>query len=444
MTRRGHFGPSLGAVGIDRSRLQLRRLGGWPLDVTVALCVAAIDVYGAYEEAINPVQGDPDLKLPVVPAWAYVLVAVAGLALVGRRRWPVATFAVVMALTLAFTVLGYNDGAPLLAVAFSLYAVATGAPARTTWVCLGVSVVLMEVASDVFGPFSLTGGPALVIPWELAAGAGAGFAIANRRAYAAQMRERAEEAERSREEEARRRVDAERLRIARELHDVVAHSMATINVQAGVAVHFLRQQPEEVAKALSAVEAVRTTSKEALREMRGILNLLRSTDDKEPTAPVPRLSQLDELVAASTRAGLPTSVEVSGPVRELPPAVDLAAYRVVQESLTNTLRHAGPARARVRLAYRPDALVLEVSDNGQGRPPPVAGPADSLMGTAPVAGGPETGGNGLQGMRERAEAVGGRLDAGPGQAGGFLVRAVLPYAGPSEPAPVEPAPVNVK
>ncbi len=442
MARWGEHAPSLGSVGIDRARLRsprlvLARLGGWPLDIGIALCVAVVDLYGAYDEATNPVQGDPDLKLPVVPHWAYVLVVAAGLALVGRRRWPVATFAVVMALTIAYTVLGYDDGAPLLAVAFSLYAVATGASPKATWACLGVGVVLSEVASAVFGPFSLSGGPDLIIPWELVAGAGAGFAVANRRACAAQLKERAEQAEKSREDEARRRVDAERLRIARELHDIVAHSMATINVQSGVAAHLLREQPEQTAKAMEALEAVRTTSKEALRELRGILNLLRSTDDKEPTAPVPRLSQLDDLVAVSTRAGLPISVEVSGTPRQLPAAIDLAAYRVVQESLTNTLRHAGPARARVLLRYQPDALVLEVSDDGQGNPTAV-GPTDALTGSGAVMGG-----NGLTGMRERAEAVGGRLEAGPGERGGFLVRAVLPYDAGSEPAAREPAPAHV-
>jgi signal transduction histidine kinase len=226
------------------------------------------------------------------------------------------------------------------------------------------------------------------------------------------------------------------LRIARELHDVVAHSMATINVQAGVAAHLLREQPDQTAKAMDALESVRTTSKEALRELREILNLLRSTDDKEPTAPVPRLSQLDDLVAASARAGLPISVEVSGTARQLPAAIDLAAYRVVQESLTNTLRHAGPARATVRLGYEPDALVLEVTDDGQAQPG-AGGRADG-----PEAGAGVTGGNGLRGMRERAEAVGGRLEAGPGEGGGFVVRAVLPYGGDSGPAAPEPAPAH--
>ena len=390
------------------------------VDALVALATATIDYYGAYGEAHNPVQGDPTLKLAPVPPWAYLLVVAAGVVLFGRRRWPVPTFATVLALTLAYSILGYNDGAPLLAIAVSLYAVATAESARTTWVCLVLSVVLTEAALALFGPFGLTQGPLTVTPFEMVAGAGAGFAVANRRAFLAQIRERAERAERNREDDARRRVDAERLRIARELHDVVAHSMATINVQAGVALHLLREQPEQAGKAVEAMEAVRATSKEVLQELRGILHLLRSTDEAEPTSPVPRLSQLDDLVSTSARAGLPTSVLVSGPARHLAPAVDLAAYRVVQESLTNSLRHAGPAQARVHLDYGPAALVVEVSDDGRG-PGPDSG----------------QGGNGLLGMRERAEAVGGSLWTGPGHGGGFLVRAVLPYA-PSD-APAIPA-----
>jgi len=417
-------------------RLRLPQLSSWAFDLLVAVAIAGIDLYGAYDEATNPVQGDPTLKLPPVPTWAYALVVAAGLVLVLRRRWPLATFVAVTALTLTYTVLGYDDGAPLLAVAVSLYALSTCVTPRTTWICLGIAVVLTEAAAAIFGPFGLTGGPGTVIPWEMVAGVGAGFAVANRRAYVAQIKERAEQAEKTREDEARRRVDAERLRIARELHDVVAHSMATVNVQAGVAVHLLREQPEQVTTAVDAMEAVRTTSKEALRELRGILNLLRSTDDEEPTAPVPRLAQLDDLVAASARAGLPTSVAVTGQPRELPPAVDLAAYRVVQESLTNTLRHAGPAQARVQLTYGPDQLVVEVSDDGRAVP---TGGLVTGRG-AGTAGDVKTyGGNGLLGMRERAEAAGGSFQAGPGESGGFVVRAVLPYGTTPQPAPREPA-----
>jgi signal transduction histidine kinase len=381
------------------------------------MVVAAIDFGGAVQEATNPVQGDPALKLPAVPGWAYVLVVAAGLALAGRRRWPVATLAVVGALTVAYSALGYNDGAPLLAVAVALFELPVRATARTTFLALAVTVAAMVLAQGVFSPFGWASGPITVTPFVLSAGAGLGFAAANRRSHLVRMQERAEEAERDREEEARRRVDAERLRIARELHDVVAHSMATVNVQAGVAVHLLRERPDDLAQAVEAMESVRATSKEALREMRGILNLLRSSDDVEPVAPVPRLSQLDDLVAAVVKAGLPTTVRVTGPVRPLPAAVDLAAYRVVQESLTNTLRHAGPARAEVKLAYGPDGLEVVVSDDGRGA---AAGAQGAVAG------------NGLRGMAERARAAGGTASAGPAPAGGFAVRAFLPCPGPGD------------
>jgi signal transduction histidine kinase len=400
------------------------RLPHLAVDVLVAVSTAVIDYYGAYSEAHNPVQGDPTLKLPTVPSWAYLLVVFAGLALLGRRRWPHGTFVVVLTLTVGYTVLGYNDGAPLLAVAVGLYSLATNAGARATWTALAVSIVLIVVALSLFEPFGLTQGPLTVLPFEMLAGAGSGFAVANRRAQIAQMRDRAEQAERTREEEAHRRVDAERLRIARELHDVVAHSMATINVQAGVAVHLLREQPDQVAQAVEALEAVRSISKEALGELRGILNLLRSSDEADPMAPVPGLSQLDDLVAVSARAGLATAVEVTGDPRRLPAAVDLTAYRVVQEALTNTLRHAGPAQATVRLLYGPVELHVEVSDDGRGP----TGPGSS-----------GTDGNGLRGMRERAEAVGGQVRAGPGDSGGFVVRAVLPYGPVAQPASSAPS-----
>lgn len=436
-------------MGVQMARPAVR---AWAFDIGLAAAVAAVDFYGAYDEAHNPVQGDPTLKLPVVPPWAYLLVIGAGLALAARRRWPLPSFATVLALTVAFTVLGYDDGAPLLAVAVSLYTLALLVPARTTWTCLLVSVVLFEVTSAAFGPFGLTEGPGGIIPWELGAGVVAGFAISSRRAYVVQIKERAELAERTKEEEARRRVDAERLRIARELHDVVAHSMATVNVQAGVALHLLREQPGQLENAMEAIEAVRSTSKDALREMRGILDLLRSPDDTDSTAPVARLSQLDDLVSSSTRAGLPTAVTVTGQPRELPPAVDLAAYRVVQESLTNALRHAGPARAGVKLTYGPDRLIVEVSDDGRGAAPAGEGvhgngATDGGTGSAGTgsagagSAGNGNGGNGLRGMRERAEAVGGSLEAGPGRDGGFVVRAVLPFSATSEPR--SPGPVTL-
>ena len=169
----------------------------------------------------------------------------------------------------------------------------------------------------------------------------AGIAVANRNAYVASIRDRAEQ-------DARRRLDEERLRIARELHDVVAHTMATINVQAGVAAHVLPTRPEAAAESL---QAIKTASKEGLRELRAILNVLRQADDADPTQPAPGTARLEDLIAGARRAGLETTFAVTGDPVPLPAAVDLAAYRIIQESLTNTIRHAGPATAAVSLGY---------------------------------------------------------------------------------------------
>jgi signal transduction histidine kinase len=184
--------------------------------------------------------------------------------------------------------------------------------------------------------------------------------------------------------------------------------MATINVQAGVAAHVIDQQPDHAREALTAIKAA---SGEGLRELRGILNVLRQADDPESTAPAPRLAQLDALIEGTTRAGLPTTLVVNGGAEALPPTVDLAAYRIVQESLTNALRHAGPTTATVTLSYAPGELLLEIADRGRG--------ASSIR---------EGGGHGIAGMVERAEAAGGTLEAGSGPGGGFCVRARLPLS----------------
>jgi signal transduction histidine kinase len=239
--------------------------------------------------------------------------------------------------------------------------------------------------------------------------------VVNRRAYAASIRDRAEQ-------DARRRLDEERLRIARELHDVVAHTMATINVQAGVAAHVLPTRPEAAAESL---QAIKTASKEGLRELRAILNVLRQADDADPTQPAPGTAQLDALIAGARRAGLDTTLTVTGEPFPLPAAVDLAAYRIVQESLTNAIRHAGPATAAVSLTYQEDELRIDVTDTGPG--PKVSAAAGQA-------------GHGLAGMRERAAAVGGIVETGPGPRGGFRVAAWLPVAGQLSDAAPDAAP----
>jgi len=221
-----------------------------------------------------------------------------------------------------------------------------------------------------------------------------------------EVERRAEEAVRTRDEAARRRAMEERLRIARELHDSLTHSISVIQVQAGVAVHLARKRGEDVPPALMAIEEA---GADAVRELRATLGVLRSEDGDGSG-----LSQLDGLVARARAAGLPVTVTVTGQQRPLPHEADQAAYRIVQEALTNVTRHAGHACASVHLHYTPEALSIQVDDDGQG------------TGTRPS--GP---GLGLVGMRERVSALGGRLQAGPQATGGFRVRAELPARAPS-------------
>lgn len=381
----------------------LRRIPRSPraFDVALAVLLALLTLAGSIGES-HPSQAQdkppPGVHLGV-PTVAYLLVAVSALALIWRRRRPVLVLAVSLGAALLYSCLGYFGGAVMLNPMFALYAVAVAVPPARA---IGLSVITMAslmAATYAFGPFG-TGGGFVLIPGEVAAALFLGLWAASR-AYA--LRESAEQA--------RRAVDAERLRIARELHDVVAHTMATINVQAGVAAHVIDQQPEQAAQAL---EAIKQASKEGLRELRGILNVLRQADEDDSRSPAPRLAQLDELVENTTRAGLPTSVAVHGQARPLPPTVDLTAYRIVQESLTNALRHAGPTTARVAFSYTDDELRVDVVDGGRGR----------------VEGTPQGAGHGIAGMRERAEAVGGTLAAGPAPEGGFRVQARLPLSVP--------------
>jgi signal transduction histidine kinase len=226
-----------------------------------------------------------------------------------------------------------------------------------------------------------------------------------------EVEQRAEEAERTKDEAARRRAMEERLRIARELHDSLTHSISVISVQAGVAAHLARKRGEDVPPSLLAIQEA---GADALRELRTTLSVLRSEEDGDGSG----LGQLDGLVGRASAAGLPVTVTVTGAEWALPPEVDQAAYRIVQEALTNVSRHAGRACASVHLHYTPDALSVQVDDDGTG------------TGTSP---GPRPAGPGLGliGMRERVTALGGRLHAGPREGGGFQVRAEFPARAPS-------------
>ncbi|WP_186356108.1 histidine kinase [Streptomonospora sp. PA3] len=245
----------------------------------------------------------------------------------------------------------------------------------------------------------------------------AGEIARSHRAYVRAVQQRAIEAERTREEEARRRAIEERLRIARELHDVVAHSISLINVQAGAAAH-RRDDPDA---AYAALDRIKTASRDTLRELRSTLGVLRQVDeDGAPTAPVPSLTRAGELTEQTAAAGLPVRLEVRGSPRPLPAGVDVAAYRIVQEALTNALRHSAAAHAEVALDYGDTELRVAVTDDGRG---------------AQEA--PE--GNGLRGMRERAAAAGGTCCAGPRtDAPGFAVRAAFPLPAPGGSASATP------
>ncbi len=356
-------------------------------DVVSALVVTAVLISGTYGEA-HPSSPSDTIQfrgrlVPHPPPAAYLLVAIACLVLAGRRRWPVSVLTVSTAAVAGFTLLGYINGAALVAPALALYAVATQVSVRRAIALAAATMAGLMTATGAANPFGhIAGGGFVLIPGLVAAPLFAGIAVANRRAYVASIHDRAQE-------DARRRVDEERLRIARELHDVVAHTMATINVQAGAASHVLSTRPEAAAEALQAIKAA---SKEGLRELRAILNVLRQADDADPTQPAPGTAQLETLVAGARQAGLETAI-----------------------------RHAGPAAAAVSLSYRDDELRIDVADTGSGH----RGPA------GPVAEGTvsEGAGHGLAGMRERAAAVGGSVVTGPSPGGGYRVAARLPLRG---------------
>ena len=376
-------------------------------DALLAVLVTALLVSGSLGEG-NPKSPSDQIQFfghsAPHPGAALLLVALACLVLAWRRRWPVAVLAVSAAAVTVYSVLGYVNGASLVAPVLALYAVATQVSVRRAVIAAVATLVVLMTATAVNNPFGhISGGGFFLIPGMVAAALFAGIAVANRRAYVASIRDRAEQ-------EARRQVDEERLRIARELHDVVAHTMATINVQAGVAAHVLSSRPEAAAESLQAIKAA---SREGLKELRAILNVLRQADDADPTQPTPGTAQLEDLIAGACRAGLETTFTVTGEPVLLPTTVDLAAYRIVQESLTNAIRHAGPATATVSLGYHPGELRIDVTDTGRGQP------------TGAAAG--QSGGHGLAGMRERAATVGGTVETGHGPGGGFRLAARLPF-----------------
>ena len=337
----------------------------------------------------------------------YVLVAAAVGPLVVRRIWPAWTLALTVAATGVYLGLNYPYGPIFVAPGIALYTVAAAWPWRR-------SVPAGAAAAAAIALAQLIGTAPAQLPAEF-------VHLASYQAwllglpFAAGLVERLwrESVQRDRVEAGRRLAYEERLQVAREVHDVVGHGLAVINMQAGVALHVLDRHPEQAAEALN---AIKQTSKDALEDLRGTLAVFRQPDSANGARrPAPGLDQLDSLVATMADSGLSVEVLVTGGRVKLPAAVDLAAYRILQESLTNVLRHAGSASATVRVEYAADQVGLEVSDRGRGR-------ASRDIRDA---------GHGIVGMRERATAIGGSLEAGPRPDAGFQVTAVLPLAGPA-------------
>jgi signal transduction histidine kinase len=359
-------------------------------DAVLALVVLVIGLFGTSGAARFQHHGDR------VDALTHVLVVIAALALVLRRIWPLATLAVVAAAASLYLVLGYPYGPILVSLVVAVFTVAQRLPLRWSAVASGIATVGLMMHGFIGDSGA---GPIGVLPFS--AWTVVPFAVG------VVVRVTEEARSRSQAEQLREYAYEERLRIAQELHDVVGHGLAAINMQAEIALHLMPKRPEQAGEALRAISRA---SKEALDELRVTLTALRRSDASGVRAPTPGLARLGDLVERVTGTGVPVTVELAGTPRDLPAAVDVVAYRLVQESLTNVLRHAGPASATVRIAHEPDALTVTVTDTGGSGPAP-AQRAD---------------GHGIRGMRERVTALGGRFEAGPGPAGGFRVQGSFP------------------
>ena len=312
-------------------------------------------------------------------------------------RWPRQVLAFVVAITATYLLRDYPYGPVFASLAIATIGTVVRGHRLTAWLGLAAvdtAFVIQRLAYDDPWSWSLLSG---VVAWSLLVLA-VGEVVRVRR-------ERIVASRQARAEASRRQANEERLQIARELHDVVAHHISLINVQAGVALHIVDRKPEQ---AQTALEAIKDASKEALVELRSLVGILRDVDEEAPRKPTGTLASLDDLVERSGHAGLEVRKIVRGDVRPLPSSVELAALRIVQEAITNVVRHAGATRADIVLAYDAKTLTVTVEDDGHG-----FAPGDS-------------GGTGIVGMRERAETLGGTLGVGPGPAGGTRVQASLP------------------
>jgi len=381
-------------------------------DVTLAVALAALAAITGVALVAPRAQVAPP-STPVIVAWAVALAA----PLVLRRRWPLVVLAVT---TLHFTrywaVGQVNEIASWVILGVAVYSAAAYADRRRArWMCgacllwlIGSGVVLSARAGPIgaveVAAIAMFDALPFLLAWPL------GAMMRRLREYRVVLEDRNRQLDQEREVNARRAVLEERVRIARELHDVVAHHVSVMGVQAGVARRLFDRDPPE---AVAAIGSVETASRQAIADLQQLVGVLRRQEEGDDLAPQPSLQRLPELVEHMRQTGLPVKLTTTGEPQQLPAGVELSAYRIIQEALTNTLKHAGPAQAAVAVRYDNGAVEVEVVDDGQGPPPARQG----------------TGGKGLVGMQERVRLYGGRLEAGARPGGGFRVYAVLRSGG---------------
>ncbi|HWG27043.1 sensor histidine kinase [Actinospica sp.] len=371
--------------------------GGWRRDLTPA---AILTVFFFLASGHNR----PPAGGHALDALGYVTMVLGGVSIALCRRFPRTAVILVVAALSCYVGRSYPDGPVYLAGIYVLFSLGWHTPRRTS--LSGAALLLVALTAAALATQQhLTVLPLVFAGWAAAAVL-LGEALRNRRAYLDGVRERTRSDEQTRVEQGRRRIAEERLRIARDLHDSVGHAMAMINVQAAAGAHVADQRPEAAKQALVAIQQA---SGDVLDELTSMLNVLRADGEAAERMPMPGIAEIRQLVAGSGNARLRTSIVVEGRTEDVPEAVGTAAYRIVQESLTNVIRHAGAASVQVTVHAEEDrGLRVEIRDDGAGAASPAASCGSGI---------------GIRGMRERAESTGGQLEAGPAPRGGFVVRA---------------------
>ncbi len=405
----------------------MKRLFAWaialpPLKQDLALALAL--------SAYNAVSLIPEARQLGRPQLAFALVVLQALPLAFRRRWPVATFLAIGIPRGLYDDLGIGFAPLPLASMIGFYTVMDRSSTRARWVMTGLSVVGIARAAMLPGH---TLYDFFVGILQFAAAGVAGAVSRYRRAYLTEVEARAEHAA-ERDRQVALAAAQERTRIARELHDVVAHHVSLMAVHSEAAATLLPDRPAEAARS---VQIIGQTAREALAELRRLLGVLRGPADitgrRASTTPSPSISELEQMLVPVRQAGIAVELRVEGSPSRLAPGVDVTAYRIVQEALTNTVRHSGASEAAVTVSYEPGYVTVSVTDMGNGRGAAGAGPrnppADAHLGPALNGGSARPGGSGgfgLAGIAERVASCGGSLSVGPGRAGGFAVTARLP------------------